>query len=172
MNEPTEFDDEDAFPDSVTRDFAMAMEAAWLKTKDSAFTEMVHEYKAVENAFIPNVVDNDFAALEMRKRVAESIFKSAVTYHQPWDICLAYWNDVVHLGITQIEAKCTMTWYYAECCRMNGKAELGLRILDPLIDELRSLQSEPDVGEVNASFYRQQLAVIGKLRAKLHPQQR
>jgi hypothetical protein len=172
-DEQAEIDDEsDVFPDSVTRDFAMAMDAAWLKTKDAPYVDIVREYKAVESIFIPRVADNEVYDLEFRRRVAEAIFKSAADDCKSFETCMAYWDDVVRLGIVQLEARTTMVWFYADCCRRHKQAEKGINMLEPLIAELQRLLAEPNIGEVDAEDYRQQLEIMGKLLAKLEAQRK
>ena len=80
---------------------------------------------------------------------------------------MAYWEDVVRLGIVEFEVRCTMDWYYAECCRRNKRPEMGLAMLEPLIAELQRLRAEPNVGKADAWHYRQELENMGKLRARL-----
>jgi hypothetical protein len=171
MDEQAEMDDDaDDFPDSLTRDFAMAMDAAWLKTKDSPFADVVREYKAVESIFTARAADNEEYVLGMRRGVAEAIFKEAVLHQQSFDTCMARWEDVVRLGISEIQTRSTMTWYYAECCRRNKRTEMGLEMLEPHIAELQRLLADPNVEEGWAGYYRQELDIMGKLLAKLQAQ--
>jgi hypothetical protein len=170
-DEQAEIDDEsDRFPDSVTRDFVMAKDAAWLKTKDSPFADTVREYKVVESIFTVRAADNEFYVIEMRRRIAESIFADAVIKSEPFDTCMACYEDVVRLGIVEFEVRCTMTWYYGDCCRHNKRTEMGLKMVEPLIAELQRLLAEPNINEVDAWDYRQKLEgherLLGKLQAQ------
>jgi hypothetical protein len=172
IDEHAEIDDDDDghFPDSITRDFAMALDAVWRKTNDGPFTDTVREYKAVESIFTARAADNEEYVLGMQRGVAEAIFEDAVNKFESFETCMACWEDVVRLGIVQFEARCTLTWYYADCCRRNKRTEMGLDMLEPLIAELQRLLAEPDAHPVTAEYYRQQLAIMGDLRARLQAQ--
>lgn len=59
--------DPNTFPDSISRDFAMAMDGAWLKTKESSFADVTQSYKDVESAFLLRAAGNDLFLLEIRR---------------------------------------------------------------------------------------------------------
>jgi len=84
---------------------------------------------------------------------------------------MAFWEDVVRVGIVEFEVRCTMTWYYADCCRRNKKTEMGLNMLEPLVAELQQLLAEPNVSEVDAWDYRQKLKMMDNVLAPLQAQQ-
>ena len=104
-------------------------------------------------------------------RIVQNIFKAAVINEQPFDTCTILWNDVNRLGLSDIEATCTITWYYAECCRSHKQTAIGLRVLKPVITELERLLNEPPIQRNTHGFCRQQLGFMHKLLDKLNAQQ-
>jgi hypothetical protein len=161
----------DTFPDSTTRDFAMALDATWQQTRNSTFAEVVAAYKRVEDEFTLRAGDNEIYVLDFRRGIAECILKTAVDREEPFEVCEKLWNELLGLGFTDIEQRCTMSWYFADGCLYHQQTQTGLRVVEPVMAELERLLAESTVTEHAAEFYRYQLDImqrrLDKLRAQL-----
>lgn len=167
----TDNSESEGWPDSISRDFAMARDGTWLKTRFMTFDETVREYKAVEAAFVHRAGDNDFRADSIRRCVAEDILKQAVhDKPQPFDTCTRLWDDLVTHGFPEIESRCTATWFFADCCRKHGQVEIGLAVLEPLIAELERLYAEAAATNQPDEYYRNELNLIRKVHGQLETQ--
>jgi len=173
MSTDPEADDELEFgghPNAESLALAKAIDATWRKTRHSSFGDIVQAYKAVEFEFVVRAGSNEIYVLETRRRVAEALLREAHG-SQPFDTCQKLWDDLLCIGFANIEIKCIMTWYYADSCRKNKEPEAGLAELEPLIAELERLLTEPTATEDAAGDYQDELAKLGKLRARLKAQQ-
>jgi hypothetical protein len=174
MNNGAEIDDEfedEGFPNELCRDFAHAIDATVVRTFESDFADTRVAFKKVEAEFIVRAGDDTFQILEMKRRVAEAILKSAVEKCETFETCRTWWAEMLCVGFTNMDRRCTMSWYYAECCRQNKKPDVGLEVLEPIIIEIERLLAEPTVTENAAEYYRYELDKLGKLRDRLKAQQ-
>jgi hypothetical protein len=170
LHEITESDPEYEQVSAHSQAFAKAMDATWLSTRESDFATLVREYKRLEAEHLARIADYEFHAREIKRRIAEIVLQAAIDRQQPFETCTQLWNDLLRLGFSDIDRTCTMTWYYAECCRRNKQTEIGIQLLEPLIDELQGLLAEPNFDEGVAEYYQEQLEIMGKLLAKLQAQ--
>lgn len=154
------------------RALAKAIDAAWLRTRDSSFTQKVDEYRQVEREFVQRAGGDAFFVLETKRGIAEAILRQANVTNQPFNVCQDIWNELVQLGFSNIEVTCTMSWFYADCCRHNKQLDVGLSVLEPLIAEFERLLADPTVAEDAAEYYRYEIDKLGKLRDKLKAQQK
>ena len=173
MNTDVEVEGELAFgghPDAESLGLAIAIDRTWLKTNDGPFADTLQAFKAVEAEFVARARGDEVWVLEIKRRVAEVLLSEAHG-SQPFDTCQKLWNDLLRLGFTNIERKCMMTWFFADCCRKSKQPEVGLSVLEPLFAELESVLAEPTMTEDSAGYYQDQLTKMGRLRAKLKAQQ-
>ncbi|MBK9261878.1 MAG: hypothetical protein IPM54_19000 [Polyangiaceae bacterium] len=158
---------DDGLPDSRSRDLAKAIAKTRVATFDSDFGAIEVAYRTVEREFIARAGNDEIAVLETKRRIAEAVLMAAVENCQPFDTCRKCWDDMLRLGFTNIDRTCTMTWYYAECCRQNEQPSIGLGVLEPVINDLHRLLAEPGVTESAAEYYRHELDNLGALLDKL-----
>jgi hypothetical protein len=154
------------------RALAKAIDATWLRTRDGDFTQMVQAYRQVEREFVQYASNDDFFALETKRRVAEAILRQANVTNQPFHVCENIWNELVQLGFSNIEITCAMSWFYGDSCRRNAQAAAGIAVIKPLVVEFERLLAEPTVAEDAAEYYRYELDTLGKLLEKLEAQQK
>lgn len=154
-----EFAPEEPWPDSTTYAFAKALDAACVKTYRLDFDAAVQEYRALEAEFLPRIARQDYA-LEIRRRIAERILDAAHGKKVPFEVCTSSWNDLLHLGFSNFERQCTMTWFFADCCRKHQQTETGLAVLDPLIAELERLRVEAIATNEPVDYYDHELALL------------
>lgn len=151
----------------ISRAFGKATDAAWLRMRDCDFDQIVNEYKRIEVDFVAQVSFNDFYVLETKRRITEIIFQEAMRKEQPFAICQQWWDDLLPLGFSDMERKCTMIWFYADCCLCFDQFQAGLEVLEPLIAEVEQSLAEPEVAEHAVRFFRKQLGLLQELRDEL-----
>ncbi len=149
------------------RALAKAVDAAWLKTRDSSFTQKVDEYRQVEQEFVQRAGDDAFFVLETKRCIAEAILRQANVTNQPFNVCQDIWNELVQLGFSNIESTCTMSWFYADCCLHNKQYDAGLEVLDTVIAEIHLRLDEPALTRHAVMYYNHELTRLGKHREGL-----
>ncbi len=101
-----------------------------------SFDEILEEYRKIETELVEQAGDDEFSALEMRRRIAEWILTAASWRDQPFDVCQKAWDDLLALGFSSRHMKCSMTCTYADCCLENKHAYVGLAAVESVIAEL------------------------------------
>lgn len=157
----------DKFLRETSNAFTKALDEATVKSFRMNFADAAKEYQAVQAEFLARVEDHDTVALEIRRRIAELMLQCAREKKQPFETCQKLWDELVLLGFTNIERRCNMTWFFADCCRKWGQGEIGRSVLGPLIVEIERLLAEPGVKKQAAKHYRYELDNLGKLLAEL-----
>ena len=152
--------------EEIGGELAKAIDQAWLATRESTFVDMVKAYRMIEAEFVPRIGDEIFV-LETRRRIAEAILRQAHSTEQPFQVCQDAWNDLVSLGFTNMERRSTMTWFYADCCLLEGQFDAGLAVLEPLIaDTIRQIE-EPTRSDRSVEALKEELARLEELRDEL-----
>jgi hypothetical protein len=167
IDEHTEFLE---WSDPESQALAKAIDAAWMSTRGASFSTFVHEFKAIEIEFVARADDNKHHVGETKRRIAEAILREAILTEQPFDTCRQYWDDLLQLGFTNIEVRCSASCIYADCCFWNHQRDAGLQILGPLLAELERLRSQPAICDHEAEFYREQYDMLKMRFDKLEAQ--
>ena len=115
---------------------AKAIGQTWLANRDNSFEQFAEAYRRLESEFLTRTGDHPFYVLELKRRVAESIFTEAVSRQQSWDVCHAAWLALVELGLTNSYQRRTMSSIYADYCLRTHHLDEGIAILEPLIPEV------------------------------------
>jgi hypothetical protein len=160
----------DRWPEDVAIDFSQALTLATINSFRVDFATTVAEYRAIEAKFLPRFGNHAENAQQVRRHITEMVLDAAMTKKEPFETCLGYWNELLQLGFYRIERRCRATWSFADCCRTHGQRDIGLAVLNPLMDELERLRAEPDVTKPASEYFRHELETLGKLRAKLEAQ--
>jgi hypothetical protein len=160
--------------DQLFWEFAKANEALLVQSleRTRTFAEAVDDYRRLEADFVTRMGDSAFGVLEIKRRIAEDILRLSHIKHSRFEVCQDAWNEVVRLGFTNIHVRCTMTWYYADCCAYDEKPEEGLVVLEPVLAELERGLEEAKAAQEFTGFYEEELARLGDLRGELLAQQR
>lgn len=153
--------------DDVSEAFGKATDAAWLRTRGWDFNALVDEYKHIEADFVARAVGSEVHVREIQRRITEIILQAALGQQQPFAICQQWWGHLGFLGFSDIERKCTMSWFYADGCLSYGQFDTGLAVLEPLIAELEASIADPTCTESAQRFYRQELETLCKIRDDL-----
>ncbi|MBK9258702.1 MAG: hypothetical protein IPM54_02575 [Polyangiaceae bacterium] len=104
--------------------------------EELSFEEAAREYRQIEAEFVERAGDDEFHAVETKRRITESLLKSARETQQPHDVCRELWEELLLRGFTNEERRNTMSRLYARCCAENGELDAGLAVLEPIITEL------------------------------------
>jgi hypothetical protein len=152
------------------RALAKAIDAAWLRTRDSSFTQKVDEFRQVEREFVQRAGDDENFVLETKRGIAEAILRQANVTNQPFHVCRDAWNELVQLGFSNIETTVAMSWFYGDSCLRNAEAVAGFAVIEPLAAEFERLLADPEVTEEYAEYYRYELDRLSKLRLALKAQ--
>ncbi len=158
--------EESSIIEKIGRELAQAIDQAWLATRESTFPDMVKAYRKIEAEFVPRI-GNQLFVLETRRRIAEAILRQANSTEQPFQVCQEAWNELMRLGFTNMERRSTMTWYYADCCLLEGQFDAGLAVLEPLIaDTIRQIE-EPTRADRSSTALKEDLVRLEELHAEL-----
>ncbi len=166
-------DDDDDGPevewetDPLGCDFAAALDVTIVKVFRSDFSEALREFRAMEATFIARAGDSEGDIREMRQAIAGQLLSEAIDKNQPFEVCEAYWNDLQTIGFVCIEHKVYKSRFFADCCGQHGQVDRGLAVLESMVAELEHMRSAPDAPKQLKRYCRDELATLGKLRAKL-----
>lgn len=160
-------DDEATEMDDIGRALAKAIDQAWLETRESNFPEMVNAYRDVEAEFVRRAGKHEFFVLETKRRIAEAILRQAHSTEQSVQVCQDAWNELLGLGFTNLERQCTMAWFYADCCLLNEKFDVGLGVLEPLIIEMAQSFNGPTLAPEERGWYEKELVTLCQIRDEL-----
>jgi len=136
------------------------------------FAEAVEDHRRLEAEFVARAGDNEFAVLDTRQRIAETILSLAHEKRAPFDVCREAWNEAVRLGFTGPFERDTSAWFYADCCLYDEKPEEGLAVIEPLIAELERGFEEAKAAQKPTDFYEQELEKLCDIQGALLAQQR
>ena len=163
----------DKWPRDVSLAFDRALGVAslkYLKNMGNDFASVVTDFRAIETEFLVRIGDNQENAQQVKRIVAEFLFRAARDKNEPFETCQRYWNDLQQFGFYRIERQVNLTVLFAISCRRHGQTDIGLAVVDPLIVELERLRAEPTVTDFAAGYYDDEIGYLRKLRAKLEAQ--
>lgn len=150
---------------------ALATDIAMLcvKYRDLTFEEIVESYRIIERTALARVSDNQFLALETKRRVAEQLVDAAVYKDRPWEESRVLLDKVFRLGFTNIEVKVNVLLIFSKYCLKTGRNNEGIALLEPLESELEAELTRKDLRTPAKRFYSIELqntrALLDKLRA-------
>lgn len=158
----------------LSTEFAAAHDALLVKSLEPTrtFAEAVDDYRRLEADFVARAADSDFAVLETRRRVAETILVLAHDKRPPFEVCREAWKELLRLGFTDMSARSVHSWFYVDCCAYDEKLEEGLAVLEPLIAELERGFEEAKAAQKFTGFYDYELEKLRNLQGELLAQQR
>ena len=134
---------------------------------DRNFEDVIGDYRRIEEDFMNRASGNDFHVLETKRRIAEAILLATHSHRQPFDICRNAWDDLVRLGFTNLRTRCTESWWYADCCLLEGQFDIGLAVLEPLIVDMERQVDEAIHSNRSPKGLKEQLVRLEQLRDKL-----
>jgi hypothetical protein len=146
-------------------ELGQAIQTTLAASFDRNFADVVHDYRQIEADFVHRPGGNEFHVLETKRRIAEAILLATHSHRQPFDVCRNAWNDLLHLGFTNLRTKCTESWFYADCCLFNEQFDAGLAVLEPLMIEVRQQIDDP-AGSWR-QYYQDELVRLEKLHTQL-----
>ncbi|MRG95774.1 hypothetical protein [Polyangium spumosum] len=160
--------------DQVFWEFAKASDALLVRSlkRTRTFDEVVDDHRRLEADFVARMADSAWGALEIKRRIAETILALAHGKHPPFEVCREAWNDLIRLGFTNIEKECTVTGFYADCCAYDEQPAEGLAVLEPLLAKLARGLDEAKAAQQFTEFYEEELERLGDIRDDLLAQQR
>ena len=148
-------------------ELGQAIQSIMAASFDRNFEDVVGDYRRIEEDFVNRSDGNDFHVLETKRRIAEAILLATHSHRQPFDVCRNALDDLVHLGFTNLRTRCTESWWYANCCLLEGQLDVGLSVLEPLIVELARQVDEAIHSNRSAKGLKEQLVRLEKLRDEL-----
>jgi hypothetical protein len=160
--------------DALGREFTNSHDGLLVKSLDRkrTFAEAVDDYRRLQAEFVARAANSEFAVLETSRRVAETILSLAREKHPPFEVCREAWNEIVRLGFTGIDERCTSTWSYVDCCAYDEQPEEGLAVLEPLLGELERQREERRATQQSTGFQDYYIERLADLRDELLAQQR
>jgi len=139
------------------------------KEADLTFEDIVKSYRMIERTHLARVSDNQFYALETRRRVAERLVYAAIDKNRPWEEVRSLLDNLFRLGFTNILVKVLVLQISSKYCLQIGRNNEGITLLAPLETELETELSRKDQRAPTKRFYSSELenirALLNKLRA-------
>jgi len=161
------------WPREIALDFERArgvVSVKYIKNRENLkndFPSVVADFRALEIEYLKRIGDHPENAQQVRRIITEMLLQAASDTDQPFETCQQYWHELQQLGFYRIERECTDSWMFADICCEHGRIDIGLGVLDPLIQQLEILQSRPNLTEWAAEYYKQRLGDMRNLRARL-----
>jgi hypothetical protein len=106
------------------------------RKNELSFEDAVREYRQIEAEFVERAGDDESQVVETKRRITESILRSAYENEQPHEVCREIWEELVQRGFSNEERRHNLSDTYVQCCQFNGEFDAGLAVLEPLIAEL------------------------------------
>ena len=147
----------------------LRIESVFIRKPRLSFAEALEEYRKIEADLVKQALDDadEYAAIEIKRRIAEWILQYALHSEQPFGVCEKAWNHLLAVGFTDLDKKCTMTCVYADCCWETEQDEVGLAVVEPVIAELEQWLAETMLPSKWASHCEMNLAALRKRRDAL-----
>src|SRR5262245_39914586 len=101
---------------SLSQALAKDITTVCQKERDLTFEEIVKSYRMIERTHLARVSDNQFYALETKRRVAERLVYAAIDKNRPWEEARGFLDDLIRLGFTNIEVKVLVLQIYSKHC--------------------------------------------------------
>lgn len=163
----------ETWPEDISHAFDHALGVTSVKhlkdreNKTIIFAEVVADFRALEADYVAKLGTETENALRARRIITEKLIFMAWALEQPLETCQQYWHELQQLGFHRIERKINETSFFADICGEHGHINLGLEVLAPVIAEVERLRAEPNLTQWATEFYDQELASLGRLRARL-----
>lgn len=149
------------------RENTRRIESVLIHKPPLSFEEMLEEYRKIEAELVEQAGDDEFDAIETRRRIAEWILTAAFLRDQPFDVCQRAWDDLLSLGFSSRFMKWSKTCLYADCCWENEQDDVGLAVVEPAIAELELWLSETSLDPHWRSDYENLLSALKNRRDEL-----
>ena len=142
--------------------------AVCLKEGEMTFEHIIESYRIIERTHLARVSDNQFHALETRRRVAERLVYAAIYKDRPWEESRGLLDNLFRLGFTNIEVKVSVLQSYSKYCFKIGRNNEGIALLEALESELETQLSREDLKTPARGYYSGELQSTRALLNKLH----
>ena len=119
---------------TVEQQIIAALDSVYMKFGKWSFPDLEAGFKAVEQIFAGVLEDADY--LEVKRRVAEATLRAAWATGQSVEHCRELLGRVEQLGWSTFYAKANMLFPFVRDCLDQGRKDMGLHFLVPLIAEL------------------------------------
>jgi len=154
---------------SLSQALAKDIATVCQKERDLTFEDIVKSFRIIERTHLARVSDNQFYALETRRRVAERLVYAAIYKDRPWEEARGLLDNLFRLGFTNIEVKVLVLQSYSKYCLKIGRNNEGIALMAALESELETELSRKDLRAPAKRFYSSALestrALLNKLRA-------
>lgn len=134
-------------------------------SKELSFEEAVREYRRIEEESVER--DDEYKAMETRRRITEWIFHHAFYTEQPHEVCQEIWEELVQRGFSDHEQKRVFTGIYARFCQLNERFDAGIALLDPLIAEIHQALEGTTLTYKERYWYGRDLTTLCNIRDEL-----
>ena len=155
--------------ESLSQALANDIATVCLKYRDLTFEDIVESYRIIERTALARVSDNQFLALETRRRVAEQLVHAAIYKDRPWEESRSFLDNLFRLGFTNIEVKVLVLQSYSKYCLKIGRSNEGIALMTALETELETEFNREDLTKPARRFYSIELqsmrALLNELRA-------
>jgi hypothetical protein len=158
-------DDEEVSPDEI--EFIHRFTEVRLHEHERPFTDVVHDYRRIEEEFVTRAGNNNEVALNFKRRISTLILGAAHMADQPHEVCRGIWEEVVERGFQDHETKRNHIGIYARCCQFNGEFAAGIAVLESLITEMEQALKGKALTRKERKWYTKDLVTLGKRRDEL-----
>jgi hypothetical protein len=134
---------------------------------DLSFEDAVREYREIEAEFVQRAGADESQAVETKRRITESILRSAYETEQPHEVCRTIWEELVQRGFSNLELRHDQSDTYVRCCQFNREFDAGIAVLEPLITEFEQRLEDTTLTPEMRHFCRMTLDTHRRMRDKL-----
>jgi hypothetical protein len=153
---------------SLSHALAKDLTTVCQKYSELTFEDIVKSFETIERTHLAQASDNEFLALETRRRVAEHLVFAAIYKRRPWEEARGLLDNLVRLGFTNIEVKVLVLQSYSKYCLKIGRNNEGIALLALLETQLENELGRKDFNTPARRYYSDELestrALLNKLR--------
>jgi hypothetical protein len=146
---------------------AIRIESVLIRKPRFTFEEALQEYRKIEAELVEQAGDDEFDAIEIRRRIAEQIFTYGYYGEEPFEVCQKAWENLVALGFSSLDNKCNKVCVYADWALETGEYTAGLAIIEPMITEVEQFLAEVTIEPMWRKSYEETLVCLQRRREGL-----
>ncbi|MHC1727323.1 MAG: hypothetical protein AB9866_15180 [Syntrophobacteraceae bacterium] len=130
--------------ENVSSELGRAIDQVTKQIADLDLKHVLQLYDNIQIEFLPRVYDNHDAAVEIKRRVAESKFYLVCEYDCPLEDVILFYGNLCKLGFADLEREATVGIILANYCLRNKHMERGTETLKHLHTKLNDFLANND----------------------------
>lgn len=145
---------------SIGSAFGHALDLELVKSSSISYSQVVRNLRSLERDYVKKLKAHPEFALEIRRRIAESVLDQALLHGCNLSICRAKLSNASRLGWTDIGRKAHFHLVYARVALASGHKRVARRVAFAMVKEIQNMLDEPKNGlsRSGRKFYGELLA--------------